>query len=245
MQLQFLGCGDAFGSGGRFNTCFHLRGRDVNTLIDCGASSLIALDRFAIDTNAIDTILISHFHADHFGGIPFFMLNAQHVTRRERPLTIAGPPNLRDWYVRVMESAFPGSTAIAPRFALTFSELAIGQRSTFGALAVTPFHVLHDEKAGPCLALRIEVEGKVITYSGDTAWTDELVPAARAADLFICECYTFERSVKAHMSLSTLSGHLGKIGAKRIVLTHLSADMLAHRSEVPYPIAEDGMVVEV
>jgi ribonuclease BN (tRNA processing enzyme) len=245
MQLQFLGCGDAFGSGGRFNTCFHLRGREVNALIDCGASSRIALDRFAVDTNAIDTILITHFHADHFGGIPFFMLHAQHVTQRERPLTIAGPPGLKDWYMRVMESAFPGSTTVPPRFALTLREFAIGQSHTHGKLAVTPFQALHDERAGPCLALRIETEGKVITYSGDTAWTGELVPAAHAADLFICECYTYERAVRAHMSLATLSSQLGEIGAKRVVLTHLSADMLAHRDEVPYPIAEDGMVIEV
>ena len=245
LRLQFLGCGDAFGSGGRFNTCFHLVGHNVNALIDCGASSLVALKRFAVDTEAIDTILISHFHADHFGGIPFFMLNAQYVSRRERPLTIAGPPGLQSWYGRAMECAFPASSATPPRFALSLRELAISERSELGALAVTPYHVLHDDRAGPCLALRIEAEGKVITYSGDTAWTDELIPAARAADLFICECYTYERAVKAHTSFTTLAGHLDTIGARRVVLTHMSADMLAHRHEVPYSIAEDGLVIEI
>jgi len=244
MHLQFLGCGDAFGSGGRSNTCFHLRGRQVNALIDCGASSPIAFNRFAIETNAIDTILISHFHADHFGGIPFFMLHALHVTHRERPLTIAGPPGLEAWYARVMESAFPGSTEKPLRFALTFCELEIGKSRTIGALAVTPFHVEHDDRAGPCLALRIEAEGKVVTYSGDTAWTEELIPAAQAADLFICECYTYERAVKAHMSLAKLKNHLGEFNAKRVVLTHLSADMLAHRDLAPCSVAEDGMIIE-
>jgi predicted aspartyl protease len=43
MQLRFVGCGDAFGSGGRFNTGFHVPGAAVNLLIDCGASSLPAL----------------------------------------------------------------------------------------------------------------------------------------------------------------------------------------------------------
>jgi len=74
MQVQFIGSGDAFGSGGRFNTCFHVTGKKMNFLIDCGASSLIALKANNIDLNSIDTILFSHFHADHFGGIPFFML---------------------------------------------------------------------------------------------------------------------------------------------------------------------------
>ena len=45
MQLRFVGCGDAFGSGGRFNTCFHVSSERVNFLIDCGASSLPALKR--------------------------------------------------------------------------------------------------------------------------------------------------------------------------------------------------------
>ena len=105
MQLQFVGCGDAFGSGGRFNTCFHLVGHGINALIDCGASSLVAMNRLAINRNDIGTIFLSHFHADHFGGVPFFMLEANYVLKRDRPLTIAGPPGLprgtrKQWKMR-------------------------------------------------------------------------------------------------------------------------------------------------
>src|ERR1700722_15513884 len=42
MQVTFLGSGDAFGSGGRFNTCFLVEAAAASFLIDCGASSLIA-----------------------------------------------------------------------------------------------------------------------------------------------------------------------------------------------------------
>ena len=94
MKLQFVGCGDAFGSGGRFNTCFHLTGARTNLLIDCGASSMITLKRLGIAANDIGTILITHFHADHFGGIPFFMLDAQFFSKRTQPLTIAGADTL-------------------------------------------------------------------------------------------------------------------------------------------------------
>ena len=39
MKVTIHGSGDAFGSGGRFNTCFHLaRQANGNVLIDCGAS---------------------------------------------------------------------------------------------------------------------------------------------------------------------------------------------------------------
>ncbi len=100
MRLQFIGSGDAFGSGGRFNTCFHLTGARTNALIDCGASSLIALKKAGVDRNAIGAILVTHFHADHFGGIPFFVLDAQLVAKRTNPLLIAGPPGLPGWYER-------------------------------------------------------------------------------------------------------------------------------------------------
>ena len=92
MQLQFVGCGDAFGSGGRFNTCFHLVGRNINALIDCGASSLVSMNRLAIDRNEIDVIFLTHFHEDHVGGLPFFMLEANYVLKRKRPLPSSDRP---------------------------------------------------------------------------------------------------------------------------------------------------------
>src|SRR5580693_3124874 len=131
MHVTFVGCGDAFGSGGRLHTCFHVRAARTSFLIDCGASSLIGLNRLGIERDPIDTILISHFHADHFGGVPFFMLDAQFNTRRERPLTIAGPPGLREWYRRVMETAFAGSYR-QQKFELNLVELEAAQRRSLG-----------------------------------------------------------------------------------------------------------------
>jgi ribonuclease BN (tRNA processing enzyme) len=127
LSLQFIGCGDAFGSGGRFNTCFHLVGERTNLLIDCGASSLVAMKQFGIERNAITTMVITHFHADHFGGIPFFILDAQFFSKRCEPLTIVGPIGLEAWYERVMETAFPGSSQVAQKFALHLVEIAAGE----------------------------------------------------------------------------------------------------------------------
>ncbi|MGY3695145.1 ribonuclease BN (tRNA processing enzyme) [Bradyrhizobium sp. USDA 3240] len=120
MQLQFVGCGDAFGSGGRFNTCFHVSGACVNFLIDCGASSLPALKRLEIDRNAIDLILITHFHGDHFAGLPFFLLDAQ-FSRRTRPLVIAGPESIETKLPAVMEVMFEHSSKTKQRFDLPSS----------------------------------------------------------------------------------------------------------------------------
>src|ERR1700688_1020123 len=108
MRVQVLGSGDAFGSGGRLNTCFMVHRGTSSFLIDCGASVMIAIRRFGIDPNQIGAIFLTHLHADHFGGLPFFILDAQLVSRRTAPLTIAGPPGLRDRLTTAMETFFPG-----------------------------------------------------------------------------------------------------------------------------------------
>jgi ribonuclease BN (tRNA processing enzyme) len=244
MQLRFVGCGDALGSGGRFNTCFHVTGNSVNFLIDCGASSLPALKRLGIGREAIDLILITHFHGDHFGGLPFLLLDAQ-FTRRARPLVIAGPQGIEAKLANLMEALFEHSSKTKQRFDLSVAALEPEQSRTFGEVTVTPYPVVHGESGGPFLAYRIEAEGRVITYSADTEWTDTLIPAARGADLFIAEAYYYDKIVKNHLSLKTLEAHLPAINAKRLVLTHMSEDMLARLSELPYTAAEDGMTVEL
>ena len=105
MQLRFIGCGDAFGSGGRFNTCFHVTGERTNFLIDCGASSLPAMKRSNIARDEIDLIAITHFHGDHFAGLPFFLLDAQ-FSRRSHPLVVAGPQGIESRLTQVMEALF-------------------------------------------------------------------------------------------------------------------------------------------
>jgi ribonuclease BN (tRNA processing enzyme) len=245
MRLQFVGCGDAFGSGGRFNTCFHVVGRATNFLIDCGASSLVGLRRLQIDREAIDAILITHFHGDHFGGIPFLLLEAQIVSKRTRPLTLAGPRGLAARYAKAMDAAFPSSPQMPTRFALTFLEIEAGSTAAFAGLRVTAFPVVHTEAAGPCLGYRIEVEGRTIAYSGDTEWTDSLIPLGHGADLFICEAYTRNKKVPSHTDLTTLEQHLDAIQPKRLVLTHMGEEMLGQVNEVPFETAFDGMIVEL
>lgn len=243
MKVTFVGCGDAFGSGGRFNTCIHVEDRNGAFLLDCGASSLVAMKKTGIDRGAIDAILLTHFHADHFGGLPFFLLDAQLNVKRTAPLLIVGPPGLRSWYERAMALAFPGERTLP--FELTLHEVTIGEPAMLNGCKVTAFHVVHDERAGPCLAYRVESDGRTLCYSGDTQWTDTLIEAAGGADLFICECYMYEKPRKSHMSLAALRPQLPRIGAKRVILTHLSEDMLAHMSDVDLDCAVDGLVVDV
>jgi ribonuclease BN (tRNA processing enzyme) len=244
MQLRFVGCGDALGSGGRFNTCFHVTGASVNFLIDCGASSLPALKRLGIARDEIDLILITHFHGDHFAGLPFLLLDAQ-FTRRSRPLVIAGPQGIEAKLANLREALFEHSSKTPQRFDLSVVALEPEQSRTFGDVKVTPYPVVHGESGGPFLAYRVEAEGRVITYSADTEWTDALIPAAQRADLFIAEAYYYDKIVKNHLSLKTLEAHLPAIKARRLVLTHMSDDMLGRLGELPYTAAHDGMVVDL
>ena len=244
MQLRFVGCGDALGSGGRYNTCFHITGERVNFLIDCGASSLPALKRLGIVREDIDLILITHFHGDHFGGLPFLLLDAQ-FTRRTRPLVIAGPPGIETRLTQLTEALFENSSRTKQRFDLSVVALKPEKTRTFGAVDVTPFPVVHGESGGPFLAYRVEAEGRVIAYSADTEWTATLIPAARDADLFIAEAYYYDKVVKNHLSLKTLEAHLAEIKPKRLILTHMSDDMLARLETLAYTAASDGMIVEL
>jgi len=244
MQLRFVGCGDAFGSGGRNNTCFHLTGERTNLLIDCGASSLPALKRLDIVRNDIELILITHFHGDHFAGLPFFLLDAQ-FSRRTKPLVIAGPRRIETKLPQMMEALFENSSKTKQRFELSVVTLAPEQTATFGAVSVTPYPVVHGDSGGPFLGYRIEAEGRTIAYSADTEWTETLIPLGHDADLFIAEAYTYEKAVKNHLSLAALEAHLGEIQPKRLVLTHMSDDMLSHLPTRHHAAAHDGMSIEL
>ncbi len=244
MRLQFIGSGDAFGSGGRLNTCFQVTGEEVNFLIDCGASSLIGLKREAIRLNDIQAILVTHFHTDHFGGIPFFILEAQFFSKRSQPLTIVGPTGLVQWYERMMEISFPGSSKTRPKFPLTFLELKPKEHGVVAGVKVKPFQALHGDPGGPFFSYRLEAENRTLAYSGDTEWSDELFEAAFQSDLFIAEAYFFERKIKFHLDLATLIEKLPLIQTKRLILTHMSEDLLSRVGQLPLETAEDGKIVE-
>lgn len=243
VQLQFLGSGDAFGSGGRLQTCFRLSGAGDSVLIDCGASALIAMKRFGVDPSTIEWIVLSHLHGDHFGGIPFLILHGQ-FNRRTRPLTIAGPPGTRDRVESAMEVLFPGSSRVARNFAVEFIELAERTATGVGPAEVTGFRVDHACGALP-YALRIGYGGKTVSYSGDTQWTENLIEACRGSDVFVCEAYFFDKKVRYHLDFQTLLEYRQALNCRRLIITHMSEDMLGHLSAVEIEFAEDGKVIAV
>ncbi len=104
--------------------------------------------------------------------------------------------------------------------------------------------VKHVPEADPH-GLRVRVGDKLVAYSGDAAWSDDLVHVAKGADLFICDATYFDLDEPAHISYRTLMSHRDALDCKRIVLTHLGAETLARIGELELEHAVDGTIIEV
>jgi len=248
MKLTVVGCGDAFGSGGRLQTCYHLDTGDEQILIDCGTTSIIGLNRLGLDTTRIGTIVISHLHGDHFGGLVWWLLHGQHVAKRTVPLVVAGPPTIEARFKAAAEALFPGSTKVPCRFDLTFREMhANGPATDLAGARITAYEGNHPSGA-PSHALRFDFGAKVVAFTGDTEWVEPIVDCGRSADLYIMECFAFDGPIRYHMTWEVISANLDRIGARRVMLTHMNSSMLSARERVSATgivFAEDGLVLDV
>ncbi|MGI9511386.1 MAG: MBL fold metallo-hydrolase [Anderseniella sp.] len=242
VTVTFAGSGDAFGSGGRLNTCIVVDGPDMRFCVDFGASSLIALNALGIDHNTIEAIVITHLHADHAGGISFLLMDAMLGARRQSPLTIIGPPGTERWVEQATATLFPGSDKMKPRFALDFVELSNTSAHRHGELAIETMPAVHTPQTMPT-SVRLNIDGKVISYTGDGEWNPHMPALADGADLLIMECYAFSKPVKYHLNYPDLEANRAALNAKRIVLTHMGPDMLAAARDIPETTAFDGMVI--
>ena len=244
LTVTFAGSGDAFGSGGRYQACIHLRPEHGSpVLLDCGATSLPALKRLGLDPGEIAAVFVSHLHGDHFGGIPFLILDGQ-FSRRTTPLAVVGPPGTAQRLGDTMECLFPGSAATARRFDVDVTELAAGTSAAVCGTTARAWEADHPSGA-PALILRLDLAGKTIAYTGDTAWTPSIADAAAHADLLIAEGYYRDKNIPYHLRLADLDAHRDRLTAQRVIITHMSADVLGDDHAKSFDQARDGLIIDL
>ena len=241
-EVVFVGTSDAFGAGGRRQSAILLRAGSGTLLLDCGATTGSGLDALRIERNEIDSILVSHFHADHFAGIPLLLLAMLYQDRRARPLRIAGPRGI-ERRVRELATAMGHGLEHRPfEFRIEFEEIGPGATLELGPVRARAFATHHTPDSHPH-GFVLESAGSRIAYSGDTGWFDGLPRAVAGSHLFISECTYRRASFEYHLSLETLEARRADFDCGRIVLTHLGAEMVDRRCS--FETADDGLRVSV
>ncbi len=213
-------------------------------LLDCGATALQALKREGLAANDLDAIFLSHLHGDHFAGLPFLFLTWIFETPRHRPLALVGPPGTEARVKELYRAMYKDLAARPLPFVLRCTEVQPGVRTPIGRVDLLPFRVPHQETE-ISLGLRVQVDGRTILYSGDTGWTEELVVQSQGTDLFICECCFYETRVDFHLDYPRIAANHHRFGCRRLILTHLGSEVLAHRAEITLELAHEGLVVEL
>ena len=244
MRVTVLGAGDAFSSGGQRQSGYLVETDSATFLLDCGATTLLALKTLRIPAERIDFVAISHMHGDHFGGLPFLFLEYLYEQPRSRPLHIAGPPGIHERVLALHRVMYGELSARNPSFDLEFHELPPGRPARVCGVELLPFRVPHqvDEIS---LGYRLTVDGKALLYSGDCGWNEALVRHAQGTDLFICECCYFETRTSYHISYPQLAEHAPRLGCKRLLLSHLGREVLERLPQLSLECATDGLVLEV
>lgn len=242
ISVTVIGSGDAFNSGGRRQTCFHVNSSTITFLVDCGVNTLQGLKSNGLSASAIDLIFISHLHGDHFGGLPFFLLEAA-VTKRRKPLSIVAPVGCKKKVEKLASLLYPG-TEILSKLDLHFHEYSSDQPFMVRGLEIIALPVIHKLETKPH-GMKIKIDDKIISYSGDTEWTPVLVDLAKDSDLFICECNFYKKEIRGHLNYQTLLKHLKELRCKLIVLTHLGDDMLDRVNHLEVACASDDLKITV
>jgi ribonuclease BN (tRNA processing enzyme) len=243
-EVVFVGTSDAFGAGGRRQSAIFARGERGGMLLDCGGTTNSGLGQLGLVRDEVDVILISHFHGDHFGGIPAFLYASLYVDNRTHPIEIVGPPEVE---ARVHALASAMGHHLGNRewtFPIRYREIHAGQSISAGPATVEAFATQHQPEANP-QGYRVRLGREQIAYSGDTGWFADLPSEIATSDLFICECTLHKASLNFHLSLEELREHRDDLDCGRLVLTHLGEEMSRERGQIEIETADDGMSIKL
>ena len=255
MKLTVIGSSDAFNSAGCFHSCYWLdEVADRPLMVDFGSTALSALRRAGRGPLELGGVLVTHLHGDHIGGFPHLMINSLYNEVRTEPLLVVGPTLLASRIEGLFEMAYPRLSQRESPYAMHYTELLPGDETEILGARVKAFAAQHMDPPDQPLCLRVTArDGTVIAFSGDTEFCPGLLAAADGADLLVAECTALDHPAGRHCTWSDWLAHFDDVGAKRILLTHLNAEMRASVPElrraapdhVDLTFAEDGLTVSL
>lgn len=191
-------------------------------LLDCGPGVATALS--GQDLSTLSAIVISHAHYDHCADLVVlgtWLVSAQQEGRGLPRIPVYFPPGSMQAVVDYAHSYpfFVGKNRSMFDHVFVASEYEPDMELVVDGISVKPVGPV----AHPCptWALRLSDGDAVLTYSGDSAYTDVLVEAARDADLFLCDAYGPDFSHPSHMSAEESGRLAAAAGVNQLVLTHL------------------------
>lgn len=255
MRLTVVGSADAFNSVGRCHSCYLLEGTGFGPImIDFGASALLGLRRLRRSPTEIRGFAITHVHGDHLGGFPFLLIDGMFNHRRRETLRVVGPVRCREKIDDYMEAAYAEVIPLPRPFELEVEEIAPGQEAELAGALIRGFPAVHMELPDRPLSLRvIAPDGRYVTFSGDTEMNDRLIEAADGAELFVTECTGMRPPIGRHCSWEEWTEVLPKLGAKRVLFSHLDEDVRENAADLvknapvgpPIQFADDGLVIDL
>lgn len=234
LDLTFLGTGNAFAPT-RYWSSFLVNGR---YLFDAPPTLIPHLKRLGIDPRDIEVIFISHFHGDHFFGLPFLMLEFAELAPRTKDLTIVGPPGVAKRLKSATDLAFSNVFRKRDRgYQLDFVEARDGKSGEAAGCQYEMREVVHVNDL-ECFCYRVTTPEGIVAYSGDTVMCPPLVPIADGADVFVVECSCWGDQCGPHLSPKDILALREQISpSTKFILTHIGA------GEAPPSIAAAGIMI--
>jgi len=229
MQIKFIGVGEAFDED-LSNTSIQVRAAGnagkSSILLDCGFTAPPSFWKSCPHPDDLDAIWISHFHGDHFFGLPA-LLTRFHEMKRKKPLLILGQDTVDKVVTQTVELAYP---SVLSKFDYDIRFLALEPGKTVEAAGVTWRSAVngHSQKD---LAVRIESGGKSIFYSGDGSGTNESLALARGADLVIHEAFRLDTNITGHGTAKSCIEFARMAKARSLALVHIERNERRNRRD--------------
>ncbi len=237
MDLLVLGSSDAFNGAGRCHASYVIKDGDAPSVaIDFGATTLYALRKAGLAGTDLGAVIITHLHGDHFGGLPFLLLDGMYHDLRTAPLHLVGAVGLEARLHTLYEALYRDVARRERPYPTHLRELAPGEHMDLLGYRVEAFPAEHMDPPDQPLCLRVTgPSGRVIAFSGDTELCDGFLQASRGADLLVAECTGLRPPCGRHLAWTDWRVLLREAGARRVLLSHLSREV---RDESPALLAE-------